>query len=37
MTKIAISKLHRGEIVLVHSAFRHPIKITIPKPTFKRP
>jgi uncharacterized protein len=37
VTKTAISKLHRGEIVLTHSAFRHPIKITIPKPTFKRP
>ncbi|HEY6537230.1 MAG TPA: hypothetical protein VIY08_15760 [Candidatus Nitrosocosmicus sp.] len=37
MTKTAISKLHRGEIILIHSAFRHPIKITIPKPTFKRP
>ncbi len=35
-TKTAISKLHRGEIVLIHSAFRHPIKITIPKPTFKK-
>lgn len=36
-TKSTISKLHKGEIVLIHPAFRHPIKITIPKPTFKKP
>lgn len=36
-TKSVISKLHKGEFLLVHPAFRHPIKITIPKPTFKRP
>ncbi len=36
-TKSVISKLHKGEFILVHPAFRHPIKITIPKPTFKRP
>ncbi|MDQ4074291.1 MAG: hypothetical protein M3162_08325 [Thermoproteota archaeon] len=36
-TKSAINKLNKGETVMVHSAFRHPIKITIPKPTFKRP
>ena len=35
-TKSVISKLHKGEFILVHPAFRHPIKITIPKPTFKR-
>jgi uncharacterized protein len=37
VTKSVVSKLHKGEFILVHSAFRHPIKITIPKPTFKRP
>jgi hypothetical protein len=36
-TKSVISKLHKGEFILVHPASRHPIKITIPKPTFKRP
>jgi len=36
-TKSVISKLHRGEFILVHPAFRHPIKIAIPKPTFKKP
>lgn len=37
VTKSVVSKLHKGEFILVHSAFRHPIKITIPKPMFKRP
>jgi hypothetical protein len=37
VTKSAVSKLHKGEFILVHSAFRHPIKITIPKPMFKKP
>ncbi|HYG00571.1 MAG TPA: hypothetical protein VD815_10800 [Candidatus Saccharimonadales bacterium] len=36
VTKSVISKLNKGEFILVHSAFRHPIKITIPKPTFKK-
>jgi uncharacterized protein len=36
-TKSVISKLHKGEFILVHPAFRHPIKIAIPKPTFKKP
>ncbi|MDN5846149.1 MAG: hypothetical protein L0H53_07730 [Candidatus Nitrosocosmicus sp.] len=36
-TKSVISKLHKGEFILVHPAFRHPIKIAIPKPAFKRP
>jgi hypothetical protein len=36
-TKSVINKLNKGETVMIHSAFRHPIKITIPKPTFKRP
>ncbi|HKU84550.1 MAG TPA: hypothetical protein VJP58_10960, partial [Candidatus Nitrosocosmicus sp.] len=30
-TKSVISKLHKGEFILVHPAFRHPIKIAIPK------
>lgn len=37
VTKSIINKLHKGEFILVHSAFRHPIKITIPKPAFKKP
>jgi DNA helicase HerA-like ATPase len=37
VTKSIINKLHKGEFVLVHSAFKHPIKITIPKPSFKKP
>lgn len=37
VTKSVINKLHKGEFVLVHSAFRHPVKITIPKPAFKKP
>lgn len=36
VTKSVISKLNKGEFLLVHSAFRHPIKVTIPKPMFKR-
>ncbi|HKX97896.1 MAG TPA: hypothetical protein VJL78_08715 [Candidatus Nitrosocosmicus sp.] len=36
-TKSVINKLHKGEFILVHPAFRHPIKTTIPKPTFKKP
>ena len=36
-TKSVINKLHKGEFILVHPAFRHPIKIDIPKPSFKRP
>jgi hypothetical protein len=35
-TKSAINKLQRGEIVLIHSAFKHPIKITIPRTAYKR-
>ncbi|MGN6822093.1 MAG: hypothetical protein ACTHJ7_04895 [Candidatus Nitrosocosmicus sp.] len=35
-TKSSISKLQKGEIVLIHSAFKHPIKITIPKITYNR-
>ena len=34
-TKSAINKLQRGEIVLIHSAFKHPIKITIPRTAIK--
>jgi hypothetical protein len=35
-TKHSISKLHKGEIILIHPAFKHPIKITIPKMAYKR-
>jgi hypothetical protein len=37
VTKSVVSKLHKGEFILVHSAFRHPIRITIPRPMFKKP
>lgn len=36
ITKSVVSKLHKGEFILVHSAFRHPIKITIPRSAFKK-
>lgn len=29
-TKMNIARLNKGELVMVHSAFRHPIKITFP-------
>lgn len=35
-TKSSISKLQKGELVLIHSAFKHPIKITIPKIAYNR-
>jgi hypothetical protein len=35
-TKMNIVRLNRGELIMVHSAFRHPIKITFPMPTFKK-
>ena len=36
-TKMNIVRLNKGELVLIHSAFRHPIKITFPKTPFKKP
>jgi uncharacterized protein len=36
-TKMNIVRLNKGELVLIHSAFRHPIKIGFPKATFKKP
>jgi hypothetical protein len=35
-TKMNIVRLNKGELVMIHSAFRHPIKITFPKASFKR-
>src|SRR5689334_19581797 len=35
-TKMNIVRLNRGELIMVHSAFRHPIKITFPMPAFKK-
>ena len=35
-TKYSISKLQKGEMILIHPAFKHPIKITIPKMAYKR-
>jgi DNA helicase HerA-like ATPase len=34
-TKMNIVRLNRGELVMVHPAFRHPIKIVFPKVPFK--
>ena len=36
-TKMNIVRLNKGELVMVHPAFRHPIKIGFPKATFKEP
>jgi uncharacterized protein len=35
-TKMNIVRLNKGELVMIHSAFRHPIKIGFPKATFKK-
>lgn len=35
--KRSIVRLNKGEIVMTHPAFRHPIKIVFPRPSFKRP
>lgn len=32
-----IVRLNKGEVVLAHPAFRHPIKITFPRASFKKP
>ena len=37
VTKGNIAQLDKGEIVMVHPAIRHPIKVIFPKPPFKRP
>lgn len=34
-TKANIARLNKGELVMVHPAFRHPIKIVFPKVPFK--
>jgi hypothetical protein len=31
-----IERLNKGELVMIHSAFRHPIKISFPKGAFGR-
>ena len=36
-TKMNIARLNKGEQVMIHSSFRHPIKITFPKTSFQRP
>jgi DNA helicase HerA-like ATPase len=36
-TKKNIARLNKGELVMVHPAFRHPVKITFPRTTFKNP
>jgi uncharacterized protein len=35
-TKNNIAKLNKGELVMIHTAFRHPIKIAFPKAAFKK-
>ena len=35
-TKNNIARLNKGELVMIHSAFRHPIKISLPKGAFMR-
>jgi hypothetical protein len=35
-TKNNITRLNKGELVMIHSAFRHPIKISFPKGVFMR-
>jgi uncharacterized protein len=35
-TKNNIAKLNKGELVMIHTAFRHPIKIAFPKSAFKK-
>ena len=36
-TKGNIVRLNKGEVVMTHPAFRHPIKITFPRVSFKKP
>ena len=35
-TKMNIARLNKGELVMIHSAFRHPIKISFPQAAFMR-
>jgi len=34
-TKMSIVRLNKGELVMVHPAFRHPIRVIFPKASFK--
>jgi hypothetical protein len=36
-TKMNIVRLNKGELIMVHSAFRYPLKITFSKASFKKP
>ncbi|HSF51820.1 MAG TPA: hypothetical protein VLA74_13755 [Nitrososphaeraceae archaeon] len=36
-TELNIVRLNKGELVMIHPAFRHPIKIGFPKATYKEP
>ena len=36
-TKNNIVRLNKGELIMIHPAFRHPIRIGFPKATFKSP
>jgi DNA helicase HerA-like ATPase len=35
-TKMSIARLNRGELVMVHPAFRHPVRIVFPKAAYRR-
>ena len=35
-TKMNVVRLNRGELIMIHSAFRHPIKVTFPMSAFKK-
>src|SRR5215213_4235963 len=35
-TKMNIARLNKGELVMIHSAFRHPVKISFPRAAFMR-
>lgn len=35
-SKMNIARLNKGELVMIHSVFRHPIKIGFPKVTYKK-
>ena len=35
-TKNNITRLNIGEMITVHSAFKHPIEIIFPSPSYKR-
>jgi hypothetical protein len=36
-TKMNITRLNKGEMVIIQAAFRQPVKISFPRVSFKRP